>query len=263
MLIKMVKKLSILFVLLCLVAYFFGAFLVNQGIRVGIEAWGTQMAQTKISVDSVNVSLLSGKGTLHNLKVTNPSNFEQEHILTLDLVDLDIQTSSLLANTIIINKIYIQSPTINYEKNRAGTNLEVLQKNIKTSKNSNKSEEFERAGGDSPDARNVMVKKLIIENGIVNIEFLGTTAPISLPRIELNNISNRNYQESIQGIIDSVLIEVLQVIGPALSNPSGILEGGGQNLLNVIESTLLDSFDATAKETIRSASESLQFLFGK
>ena len=259
----MVKKLSILFVLLCLVAYFFGAFLVIQGICIGIEARGTQVAQTKISLDSVTVSLLSGKGTLHNLKVTNPSDFEQEHILTLDLVDLDIQTSSLLANTIIINKIYIKSPTINYEKNRAGTNLEVLQKNIKTSKNSNNAEDFERAEGDSPDTRNVMVKKLIIENGIVNIEFLGTTAPISLPRIELNNISNHNYQESIQGIIDSIIIEVLQVIGPALSNPGGILEGGGQNFLNVIESTLLDGIDATAKETIRSASESLQFLFGK
>ena len=259
----MVKKLGILFVLLCLVAYFFGSFLVNQGIRVGIEAWGTQMAQTKISVDSVTVSLLSGKGTLHNLKVTNPSDFEQEHILTLDLVELDIQTSSLLADTTTINKIYIGSPAVHYEKNRAGTNLEVLQKNIKTSKNSNKAEGFDRTGEDSPDTRNVMVKKLIIENGIVNIEFLGTTAPISLPRIELNNISNRNYQESIQGIIDSVLIEVLQVIGPALSNPDGILEGGGHNLLNVIESTLLDGIDATAKETIRSASESLQFLFGK
>ena len=263
MLIKMVKKLGIFFVLLSLVAYFFGAYLVNQGIRVGIEALGTQMAQTKISVDSVNVSLFSGKGTLYNLKVTNPSDFEQEHILTLDLVDLDIQTSSLIGDTMIINEIYIGSPTINYEKNRAGTNLEVLQKNIKKSKNSNNLVDVDRSEEDPTDTRNVMVKKLIIENGIVNIEFLGTTAPISLPRIELNNISNHNYQESIQGIIDSIIIEVLQVIGPALSNPGGILEGGGQNFLNVIESTLLDGIDATAKETIRSTSESLQFLFGK
>lgn len=263
MLIKMVKKLGIFFVLLSLVAYFFGAYLVNQGIRVGIEALGTQMAQTKISVNSVNVSLFSGKGTLYNLKVTNPSDFEQEHILMLDLVELNIQTSSLVADTMIINEIYIGSPTINYEKNRAGTNLEVLQKNIKTSKNSNKPANVEKAEGHPKDTRNVMVKKLIIENGIVNIKFLGTTAPITLPRIELNNIGNHNYQESIQGIIDSVLIEVLQVIGPALSNPGGILEEGGQNLLNVIESTLLDGIDTTAKETIRSASESLQFLFGK
>ena len=263
MLIKMVKKLGIFFVLLSLVAYFFGAYLVNQGILIGIEAWGTQVAQTKISLGSVNVSLFSGKGTLNNLKVTNPSDFEQEHILMLNLVELNIQTSSLIADTMIINEIYIGSPTINYEKNRAGTNLEVLQKNIKTSKNSNKPANVEKAEGHPKDTRNVMVKKLIIENGIVNIKFLGTTAPISLPRIELNNINNHNYQESIQVIIDSVLIEVLQVIGPALSNPGGILEEGGQNLLNVIESTLLDGIDTTAKETIRSASESLQFLFGK
>ena len=266
----MIKKISILVILLLIlggsVIYFFGSALLNKGIKVGIESLGPQITQTAVTLDAVNVSLLSGKGMLQSLTVANPSDFKNEHIFTLGRVDIDIDMSSLLGDSFVINKIHIRQPQISYEKNLTGSNLKALQQSIAAFSGAEAADDRRDVATDgtpSKTSKRVLIKKLIIEEGTIYVGFLGAGAQTPLPRIEMDDIGADDTEQSIDQIIALILTEVIQVIGPALASSGEFLQESGQTVLETLESTLLKGADAGTREVLNKASEQLKNLLGQ
>ena len=99
-------------------------------IKSAIAKYGSAMTQAKVSVDEVKIAPFDGKGTLGNLVIGNPAGFKTPHAIKVGRIDVDIDIASVARDVIVIRRIAIIAPEVNYELGSAMTNFDAIQKNI-------------------------------------------------------------------------------------------------------------------------------------
>jgi hypothetical protein len=99
-------------------------------IKRAIANYGSAMTQTKVAVDEVKISPTDGKGTLGNLVIGNPSGFRTPHAMKIGRIDVHIDIASVARDVIVIRRIAIIAPELNYELGSTMTNFDAIQKNI-------------------------------------------------------------------------------------------------------------------------------------
>ena len=235
----MIKKLLffpvVLAIITALVVYFFGSGILSKSIKKGVETFGPKITQTSVQLYEVDLSILSGNGTLGGLYVGNPKGYNRKNILELNQIDVDINPKSLLSDQIVINKIYIRKPHISYEKSLKSSNFEDLLKNINgTSDESDSSKPEEEIVSKDEAAKQLLIKELIIEDASVFASVLGVGTEISLPRIEMNDVGSTDAQSSIDSILNQILDEVLKLIISTTSQNGDSYKIEGDNIIDSI-----------------------------
>lgn len=259
----MIKKiflfLSILAIIGSVFIYFFGSSLLSKGIKAGVEKFGPEMTQTPVRLDQVNLSILSGNGTLSGLYVGNPDGYKSQHSFALGQIDVDIDTRSAFSDVIIINQIYIRKPEISYEKTLLSSNLKELIKNIEDYSGTADDRQTSPVQPDPVTAdassKQVLIKQLIIEEGTIFVELMGSGTTVPLPRIEMNDIGQDGSKKSTAELLDLVLTKVLRSIGSAIANTDELIGKNGK--------AMLDSAGEQGERALDQASDSLKGLFGK
>ena len=256
----MIKKIFLFFVILAIAGvaaiYFFGSSMISKGIKTGVEKYGPEVTQTPVRLDSVELSFLSGNGTIKGLYVGNPDGYKSENIFALGEIDIDIAPMSVISgDKITINKIIIRKPEISYEKTLMSSNIKALLKNIEdftgsADKNTPEPED-ESAPTEDDSTKQVVIKQLVIEDGTIFVGLMGAGTTVPLPRIEMNDIGEDGNKKSLPEIIDLVLTEVLKSIGPAIADTGDLVGEGGKAALKEGESAL------------EKATDSIKGLFGK
>ncbi|PXA02987.1 hypothetical protein DDZ13_14465 [Coraliomargarita sinensis] len=250
----MIKKLLIGIVVLALIAvglvYFFGASALNNGVKKGVETIGPKVTQTSVTLDSVNLSPFTGSGTLKGLYVGNPEGFKSENIFELGQIDIQVDTGTVFSDKIIIDKIHIRQPGISYEKTLTSSNVKELQENIEafTGPKDDASAEPETGA-----KKQVVIRKLIIEEGTIYVGALGVGQTVKLPMIEMNDIGEDGNQMTMAEAIDMILGKVLNNIGPAIANAGEL----GKQAANVIKTQSLEKVDQAADEAGKAASDAV------
>lgn len=260
----MIKKLLIGIIVLALVAvalvYFFGASALNKGVKKGVESVGPRVTQTSVTLDAVNLSPFSGKGTLTGLNVGNPEGYKSENIFELGQIDIQVDTGTILSDKIIIDKIHIRQPAISYEKTLTGSNVKELQKNIEAF--TGPREEAEEAPeAEAAAKKQVVIRKLIIEDGTIYVGALGVGQTVKLPRIEMDDIGEEGSNITLAEAIDLVLSKVLTNIGPAIANAGEL----GKQATEALKTQGLEKLDQGAEKAGKAAekaSEGLKKIFG-
>jgi hypothetical protein len=263
----MIKKIFLILVLLAVAGaaavYFIGSSALNKGIKTGVEKFGPQVTQTPVQLDAVNLSILSGNGTLKGLYVGNPEGFKSENIFALGQIDIDVDTGSVFSDKIIINKIHIQKPEISYEKTLTSSNIKALLKNIEAFTGPAEEKPEEEAPAEDGASKQVVIKQLIIEDGTIFVGLMGVGSNVPLPRIEMNDIGEDGNKKSMAEVIDLVLTEVLKSIGPAIAGAGDLLQEGGQAVLDTAKEQGVEKVGDAAGDAVNKASEGIKSLFGK
>lgn len=231
----MFKKRLIAFALLAViivaVIYFAGSSVLNKGIKSGVETYGPRVTQTPVTLEDVQLSILSGSGMLKGLHVGNPEGYKSENIFALGQIDLKVNTRSVFSDKIIIDHIIIKRPAISYEKKLTTSNLKKLLENIEQFTGPSSEPEAETAEAEKAGTKKqVIIKKLLIEDGTIYVGALGIGQTIPLPRIEMENIGEDGNEMTMPEVIDLVLSKVLQSIGPAIAS-AGELGGAAADVL--------------------------------
>ena len=254
----MIKKIFLFLVILAVAAvaaiYFFGSSVLNKSIKTGVEKYGPEVTQTPVRLDDVSLSILSGNGILSGLYVGNPDGYKSEHIFALGQIEVDIDTSSVFSDKIIINKIIIQKPEISYEKTLMSSNIKALMANIDAftgSADENAPAATEAAPAEASSSTQVVIKQLVIEDGTIFVGLMGAGTTVPLPRIEMTNIGEDDNKKSMAEVIDLILTEVLKSIGPAIAGAGDFIGEGGKGVLEQGEGAL------------GKATDSIKGLFGK
>ncbi len=210
----MIKKILFLFIMLMVAGFafvfLFGSAVLNKGIKSYLETFGTGLTQTPVTFDHINISVFSGTGTLKGLHIGNPKGFKNEYIFSLEQIDLDLDKKSVFSDTIVINKIHIKQPKICFEKKLNTSNFKELQKNIGvfTDTGSTKKIPVRERELESRPQKQLVIKKLIIKDASVYASLMGQELNLPLPHIEIDNIGEDTYKQSIDQIIDLVLSEI-------------------------------------------------------
>ena len=160
---KLVIGIGIVVVLVVTVAFWFFSSL-DGIVKNQIEAIGTELTGTKVSVGGVSIKLTEGVGQITKLKVANPKGYETDEALSMNLLRLGIDLPSLGKSPLILNELVIDSPTLNLEMDEKGSsNLQEISDNVtaNTSAADKEASEAQQQAGGEP--LRILIRKLTIK----------------------------------------------------------------------------------------------------
>ncbi len=123
-------------------------------VKAAVEKIGSDLTQTEVTLNDVNIEETSGKGVLRGFRVTNPAGFSDDDAFKFDEVSVTIDATSILSDPVIIKEIVIIGPEIIYEFGDSGTNLDRLNKNVQS--------KVESGGGSSSEGRKFIIENLFL-----------------------------------------------------------------------------------------------------
>ena len=157
-------------------------------VETAIENNGTDATQSNVSVDDVDISIENETGSLNGLRVANPSGFSDENVISLDGIDVAIDSSKSDCSVtgcklIVIKELTVKNPVINYEMGVSKSNIVAIRENI---------ERYSGGGGSSSSSQpelKFMIERLAITGGEVNVRTkVGKLASSDLPDIVKQNL---------------------------------------------------------------------------
>ena len=207
---KLGLALAVLLLLIAGAAYYLFSNL-DSLIKAAIQKYGSAATQTEVSVDSVQLSLTSGTGSISGISIGNPAGFTSSQALTLGRAAVQVDTSSIAGSgPIVINNVTIAQPHVTYEVKGLGegSNLQTIQHNVQAyaaSAGGGQPASQEQAGGPG---RKEIIKDLYVTGGQISVvapALSGRSLTVPLPEIHLTNIGQNSGGATEAEITNQVL----------------------------------------------------------
>jgi hypothetical protein len=184
---KLLIKVLIGLLVLVIVAILAIGFFLDSAVKRGVETVGPMLTQVEVKLDGVNLSLLSGSGTIKGLRVGNPDGYKTPTAINVGTASLAVQPGSVLGDKIIIKSIIVQAPEITFETDLKGNNLSKILANVEaaTGGSGKQPAETKPSGGAS---KKLQVDDFLISGGKINVSVTalgGKSMTVPLPDIHL------------------------------------------------------------------------------
>jgi len=127
---KIIVRLFLVLVLLALLAVVAVHFLLDSAIKKAVETVGPELTKVTIKLDGVNLSLLTGSGTVKGLVVGNPEGYKTPSAISLGQASLALEPKSLLSEKVIVSSVHVQAPEVTFETDLQHNNLNKLLANL-------------------------------------------------------------------------------------------------------------------------------------
>lgn len=245
----------------------------NLGTTVKVvgEKLVTQLTKGETTIGDASISLLSGRVTLSDIQIKNPTvnaagetiSFTNDSFFKLGKIDIDLNVPSLLKDTIEVREILIDAPQITYEKTPLNdSNLHAILANVEAAAGSaNKTQddakpEPEPEQDDQADqaaGKKVVITHLLITNATVNLSSCGLTAPLTISKVELNDLGKEEngvsmataicetFTKLFTAIFDGVkqigvaVLDITKSAGKQLKEAGSQLKDAGKQLIDGIK----------------------------
>src|SRR3954468_24157221 len=114
-------------------AYITMQFFLGSIVKAGVNKFGPGITQTKVELQSANISPLSGAGTLNGLTIGNPSGWSNANAFHLGSVHIEMEPFSVFHDHVVIKELAIDQAEILYETKIVASNVGGMLKNIEQS----------------------------------------------------------------------------------------------------------------------------------
>jgi hypothetical protein len=228
-------------VALALVAVLIVAFMLGSIVKKGVNHAGPQITQTSVVLEDAKISPFSGKGTLKGLTVGNPVGWTTPRAFYLGEISIDIEPGSISKETIVINSIVIDQPEITFETKITTSNLQDLLKNIQKSSGADGTPE-QPTGESTPEPGvpaketkpvKLEVKLFRLQNAKVIVAGGGTSVPVEIPSLVMENLGTREGgltpEQLAAAVLKEITAQVAQVAGKKAVE-KGLLDKAGKEL---------------------------------
>lgn len=225
------KKILIVLAILAVVAV--GGALVLLGsldslVKSGVEKIGSDATQAPVTLDQADISLQSGKGSLRGFTLGNPEGFATDSAIRLGEITVELDTSSVTSDTIVIKSVLISGPEITYEVSGMGneSNIAAIQANVDAYMKRMMGESQPSGGGTGGDkggGKKIVIESLRIEKGQINVSatFLaGQKVGAALPPLTMTDIGKDEGGLSPEAVGAKILDALLSGVGEAVAGLS-------------------------------------------
>jgi uncharacterized protein involved in outer membrane biogenesis len=209
-------------------------FFLDSAIKKGVETVGPALTKVSIKLDGVNVSLLSGAGSIKGLEVGNPEGFRTPSAIKVGQASLSLKPSSVLSDKVIIHSVDVQGPEITYETNLKQSNIGKILANL----------DEVTGGGSKPketapkeSTKKLQVDDFRISGGKVSVSVTtlgGQAVTVPLPEIHLTGLGTGPEGITAAELTKRVLSEIeksaAQVATSAVSDVGKQAATIGKNL---------------------------------
>jgi hypothetical protein len=190
-------------------------------IKEAIQRFGSEATQATVVLDNVDLDVTNGKTALQGFIVGNPSGFKTDSAFELGNIAVQVDTSSLDADTIVINSVAINGPKITYELGDGGSNVDAIKRNVDTyAKQFSSGDSAASSSQDSGPQKKIIIERLTITDGRINVSapFLdGKSLGSDLPTITLTDIGKDSGGANPADVIKRVIDEMTKGVGGAIS----------------------------------------------
>jgi uncharacterized protein involved in outer membrane biogenesis len=185
---------------LVLLTIVFGAVSMSLGriVKSAVEAAGPRVLGVPVTLGLVTISPWSGSGTLRGLVIGNPDGFKAPHAISVGSVEVEVKLSSLLTDTIVVERVAVREPELIWEIGEGSSNISRLQRNAQ--------EAAARYGGEGSQAprkmsdpakkgKSLLIRDFSVTGGKVGLSATalgaqGLAAP--LPDVRLTNLGGKD-----------------------------------------------------------------------
>nr|MBI3611898.1 hypothetical protein [Nitrospirota bacterium] len=167
-------------------------FWLGSFVKAGIERIGPLVTKTQVSVEAVDISLLSGCATVKGLVVGNPGGYKAPHALSVGSTRVCVAPASLFGNPLIVTDVTVEQPSVTLEGLFGDSNLSKIQSNVQALTGAGQSDKQKQASAEGGERR-ILIKELRVTKGHVTL-FLQTgllgdrSTGMGLPDIHLRGI---------------------------------------------------------------------------
>ena len=220
----------------------------DKGIKTAVETLGPKYTQAEVTLNKVDLSLKSGKGTLSGLVVGNPAGFKTGQAFSLGEISVQVDTSTVTKPVIVIQQIRIMAPEMTYESGKNGSNIDQLQKNVTAAAGSshNATDSATEVEGEGV---KLIIKDLLVSGGKIHYSnaLLGDkTIDVALPEIRLTDIGEKSGRASSAEVVKEVLAAINKKAGSAIANSPAI-----DDLKKQLQSQLKEKADKVVGDKLK------------
>jgi hypothetical protein len=282
---KLLLKLAIALVLLLLLAFGVGVWMLDSGVKAAVERGGTYALGTETTLESADLSLLSGELAMEGLSIANPPGFSAAPFFAMGLADAQVDLATLGKDTIVVPRIVLADIALSVERTKAGTNYGVLLANLErlAPKEPGPEEPSEPSG----EAKKFVIQHLELRDISVSADLLPevgqlTKTSLNIPSILLEDVGTAEGGVPVSELISRVIRALLattvqlgegQLPAELLNDLRGQLEALGTDLegqaRDVIDQTLEGlgvekrQLPEGVQDALDDADQELEKLFGK
>lgn len=231
-------------VALAVVAILIVAFMLGSIVKKGVNHAGPQITQTSVVLESAKISPFSGKGTLKGLTVGNPVGWTTPRAFYLGEISIDLEPGSLTKDHIVINSIVIDQPEITFETKITSSNLQDLLKNIQ--KSSDPDNAPSQPSGDGKPSTpageskpvKLEVKSFRLQNAKVIVSGAGTTVPVEIPSLVMENLGTREgglTPEQLAAVVLKEITAQVAQVGARKAAEKGLFEKAGKEFNKLLK----------------------------
>ena len=186
---KLLASIAVVILLACGGAlWFLAGGSLNEFIKLQIETVGKQITEQKVAVNTVDIQLTNGAGSILGLSIENPKQYAYPHAFTLGEITLDINVESLTKEPIVIDAIVIKDPKAFVQFTSSGESnikdlLDIIKKNIP---DANEETAEKEPAGSKPEPK-ISVSKIILAGTALTVD--------------LSALGNKEHSAVLQDIV--------------------------------------------------------------
>ena len=248
---KFLPRIAIGFVILVVIAVVVVGLSLDTAIKKGVETIGPQIAKVDVKLEGVNLSLLSGGGSIKGLVISNPEGYKTPHAISVGSTSVSVNPSSLLTDKIVIKSIRVEAPEITLELGPGGSNLKQIQANLESTLGTDAAPS-PAATDEKKSTKKLQVDEILITGGKVTLGAAmlgGKVADASLPEIHLNDLGTGPNGITAADLGNRLLSVIMD----------GAIKVGAEQL----SKAGTDALNKTANEAVGKATKSLGDLLKK
>jgi uncharacterized protein involved in outer membrane biogenesis len=200
----------------------------NTLVHKGIETIGSDITKTDVDIESVRIRLLLGHAEMSRLVIGNPKGYSTPYALSCEKIAIDFDPHSVFLDTLIIQQILIDEPSVMYEASMKGSNINALSRTI---------DSYGRDGGpanvkDKQEKQgSAVIKKLLIKKGQIHVNAALTVA---LPEIEMQDIGREGQGMQSSHIVTMVFGAISSTVLTTVSSGKPLMEDVSRTVGNVL-----------------------------
>jgi hypothetical protein len=255
---KALKIVLIAIPILLIVAVVVVIFMLDGLVKTSVETVMPEVTGTPVTLESVSLSPLSGRGELGGFIIGNPEGFKTDSAFKLGNVVVDVDVSSLMSDTIVIEEITINAPQVTFEVELPSfkSNISAIQKNVDKFAGTPAEEALKPEEKDKGPGKKMKIKLFVLKGATVSVStplLGGKKLTVPLPPIRLENIGGgdddegKSIGEVAKAIFDPLTGSIENVAKEALSKAKDLLADGGK-VLGQIGDTAAEAGRGAVKE---------------
>ena len=188
---KWILRIVVGFVALLIVVVVLAFVMINHIAKAGIEQGGSYALGVPTTVNTVDLSIFSGRFDMNGLQVDNPPGYKGEYLMHSGTFDLKLQPATVLSDTVVIDSFLLDGLDVTIEKDLKGSNVQVDMDHLKQLGGKPAGEPGQQPPAQEKPGKKVKVNDIVIRNVSAKFYILGgppITVPV--PEVHLQDVSS-------------------------------------------------------------------------